>query len=118
MNSQEANAASQAAWDANAAYWDEYMGAEATISSTCSSGRWCSGCWTCSRVNGCWTRRAATACMRASWRRWVRTWSASTFAHAHRRARAYPPGDDGAIAYHVLDATGRSRVARPGRRHV
>mgnify|MGYP001820689512 CR=1 FL=1 len=106
MDSQQANAASRAAWEANAAHWDDYMGAEGNdfvnvliwpavqpllnvkpgqriLDAACG--------------NGMYARKLG-----------ARGADVVAFDFSHpliERARAYPHGDQGAIAYHVLDAT-------------
>ena len=115
MNSQEANAASQAAWDANAAYWDEYMGAEGN-----------------DFVNVLiWPvvqrlldvqpgqRVLDAACGNGMYARKLAALGADVVGFDFSptlidRARAYPPGDDGAIAYHVLDATDEAALRALG----
>ena len=115
MNSQEANAASQAAWDANAAYWDEYMGAEGN-----------------DFVNVLiWPvvqrlldvqpgqRVLDAACGNGMYARKLAVLGAEVVGFDFSptlidRARAYPPGDDGAIAYHALDATDEAALRALG----
>ena len=115
MNSQDANAASLAAWDANAAYWDDYMGAEGNdfvnvliwpvvqrlldvqpgqriLDAACG--------------NGMYARKLAA--------RGADVVGFDFSPTLIERARAYPAGDEGAIAYHVLDATDEAALRALG----
>lgn len=115
MNHQEANAASQAAWDHNAAHWDDHMGAQGNdfvnmliwpvvqpllamhpgmrvLDAACG--------------NGMYARRLAAVGADVV---------AFDFApNLVARAQAYPPPETGAIDYRVLDATDEAALRTLG----
>lgn len=106
MNDMEANAASQAAWDNNAAHWDDYMGAEGN--DFVNVLIWPSVAPLLDVGPG--MRVLDAACGNGMYARRLAQLGADVVAfdfapNLIARAEAYPPPVQGAIDYRVLDAT-------------